>query len=133
MVAIGFQSTSDFQIVRLVPWSLPAATVATTVLFMSTRTWCLGKWSGMVVDALAHGLGAAAASGCAYMLGSLAGDTFPAVPLGMMPFLAPISAGMIGASIGAVLCASTRQGVCKVGQAQAVEAKIPMGAFAPAV
>jgi hypothetical protein len=132
MLAIGNGGIGDFHILTLVPWSLPAATVATLFLFMSTRTWCLDKWSGIAVDAIIHGGGAAAASECALLLGTLAGDTFPSVPAGMMPFLAPISAGVIGASIGAVLCASTRQRVHAVGKARSPDPTMPMGALAPA-
>jgi hypothetical protein len=132
MVAIAHAGAAEFRILPLLPWSLPAATVATLFLFMSTRTWCLGKWSGMAVDALTHGIGAAAASSCALFLGWLAGDTFQVMPAGMMPFLAPISAGVIGASIGAVLCANTRQRVCNVASARTPEAKMPIGALAAA-
>ncbi|HVM85024.1 MAG TPA: hypothetical protein VMW18_14130 [Candidatus Binatia bacterium] len=120
MVAVGYKPIADFQILTLVPWSLPAATVATLFLFMSTRTWCLGKWSGIVVDAIVHGCGAAAASECALFLAGLAGEHYEKMqPDGIMPYLAPISAFVIGASIGAVLCANTRQRVHKVGAAQA--------------
>ena len=88
----------------------------------------------MAVDALTHGTGAAAASTCAMFLGMLAGDTFAVMPPGMMAYLAPISAGVIGASIGAVLCANTRQRVCVVASARAPDATaMPFGTLAPAV
>jgi hypothetical protein len=133
MVATGNRAIADFRILPLIPWSLPAATVATLFLFMSTRTWCLGKWRGMAVDALVHGSGAAAASSCALFLATLAGAV-SSMPPGMMLYLAPISAGTIGASIGAVLCANTRQRVCVVGAAQqAGDATPPMGAWAHAI
>jgi hypothetical protein len=132
MVATGNRAITDFRILPLIPWSLPAATVATLFLFMSTRTWCLGKWSGMAVDAIVHGCGAATASSCALFLATLAGAV-SSMPPGMMPYLAPISAGTIGASIGAVLCANTRQRVCVVGAAQCTDAKLPVGALAHAI
>jgi hypothetical protein len=131
MVATGNRNITDFRILPLIPWSLPAATVATLFLFMSTRTWCLSRWSGMAVDAIVHGVGAAAASACALFLATLAGAVFT-MPAGMMPYLAPISAGTIGASIGAVLCASTRRKVCAVGHAHCAEAEMPVSGLAAA-
>jgi uncharacterized membrane protein YeaQ/YmgE (transglycosylase-associated protein family) len=64
-------------------------------------------------------VGAALASECAFLLATQLGGKF-SMPEGMMPFLAPISAGVVGASIGAVLCANTRQRVCRVAAAHAV-------------
>jgi hypothetical protein len=123
-----YGTSIEVAVLPLVPWSLPAATVATLFLFNSTRKWGLGKWSGMVIDAATHGVGAALASECAFLLGGMLGDKFELIKEpGLMQFLAPISAGVVGASIGAVLCANTRQHVCKVTAAHATAPQ-----FAPA-
>jgi len=129
----GLHAAAPVPILTMLPWCLPPATVATLFLFNSTRSWGLGKWSGMAIDAAMHGAGAAIASECAFLLGMLLGDRFYALPeAGMMQFLAPISAGLVGASIGAVLCANTRQHVCKVTAAHAVRPALPMVALVPA-
>lgn len=131
---IGPRAGAPIPILTLLPWCLPPATVATLFLFNSTRSWGLGKWSGAAIDAAMHGGGAALASACAYLLGTLLGDRFYALPeAGMMTFLAPISAFMVGAGIGAVLCATTRQRVCKATAAHAPRPQMPLGALVPAV
>jgi hypothetical protein len=127
-----YGTSVEIAVLPLLPWSLPAATVATLFLFNSTRNWGLGKWSGMAIDTAMHGAGAALASECAFLLGTLLGDKFELMPEpGMMQFLAPISAGVVGASIGAVLCANTRQHVCKVTAAHATAPQIAAAGALP--
>jgi hypothetical protein len=97
------------QLWQILPWSLPPATVATVFLIMAGRETGAGRAVDLGLDALVHGSAAAFASLVALLLAMLAGSTFQHLPPGIMPYLAPMTATGIGATIGAVLCATCRR------------------------
>jgi hypothetical protein len=95
---------------RILPWVRPAATVSTIFLLMAARRGA-GGWAGAAIDGLVHGIGAAAASGIALVLFELHYDFGGVFPNGLMAFVAPITAGLVGFSIGIVVCFTARQQV----------------------
>jgi hypothetical protein len=102
-------ASSVVQLWQILPWSLPPATVATVFLVMAGRETGAGSAVDLALDALVHGSAAAFASLVALLLAILAGSTFSHLPAGIMPYLAPMTATGIGATIGAVLCATCRR------------------------
>ena len=96
---------------HILPWSLPSAAVATVFMLMSRRPQFSSRFLDPLIDAVAHGTAAAAASWLALFYLGLAGargnldDHFP----GLFDYLAPISGFCVGGSIGFVLCATCRR------------------------
>ncbi len=96
---------------RILPWVLAPAAVSTIFLLMAGRAAAPG-WASAAVDGLVHGLGAALASLISLKLFELAGYGFKSYPPGLMSYVVPMVAGMIGLGVGAVVCASARRRVC---------------------
>lgn len=92
----------------ILPWVLPAATVATIFLVRASHT-AVGGWFDMLADGAIHGVGGAAACAISLLLSWLAGDTFPRFPPGLMNYMAPLAVGLIGFCIGAVVCYTARR------------------------
>jgi hypothetical protein len=103
---LGVQS---IQLWHIVPWALPPAVLATAFLIMAGRTPNSGRARELTIDALVHGGLAAVVSLLAVFLSMLAGNDFASLPSGLILYLAPTTAGAIGASIGLVLCGTCRQ------------------------
>jgi hypothetical protein len=88
---------------RILPWVLPAAAISTTFLLRAARP-TVGGWTVALIDGIAHGVVAAVASFISLQLFVLAGYTFPTFPDGLMLYVSTITPGVIGFSIGAVIC-----------------------------
>ncbi|HEX7970309.1 MAG TPA: hypothetical protein VF502_18950, partial [Stellaceae bacterium] len=80
---------------RILPWVLAPATVSTIFLLMAGRATVPG-WGSAAADGLVHGLGAAGASLVSLQLFELAGYSFKGYAPGLMTYVAPSLAGLIG-------------------------------------
>jgi hypothetical protein len=101
--------TKVIQLWRILPWALPPAVISTLFLVLAGREPHFSNSVELALDTVAHGIAAALAATCALFLSYAAGNRFESLPDGFPIFLAPISAGVIGASLGLVLCAACRR------------------------
>lgn len=111
--------TKVIQLWRILPWALPPAVISTLFLILAGRQTHFVNSIELSLDALAHGSAAALAATVALFLSYAAGNRFEALPEGFPLFLAPISAGAIGAALGLVLCAACRR---RIGSLRSVPA-----------
>jgi hypothetical protein len=101
--------TKAIQLWRILPWALPPAIVSTLFLILAGRKTRFDDRIELAFDAMVHGGAAALAATGALFLSYAAGNRFGGLPEGFVNFLAPISIGVIGAALGAVLCAACRR------------------------
>jgi hypothetical protein len=109
----GTSAAGSVDPLRILPWVLPAATVSTIFLLRAAQP-AVGGWTTALTDGFFHGVGAAAASYVSLQLFALSGYTFRDLPDGLMTYVSLITPGLIGFSIGGIICYTTRRQVHSV-------------------
>jgi hypothetical protein len=96
------------EIGRILPWVLPPALLATLFLSLSDRKPLASRTLDVLLDVTVCGGAAAAASALALAFTVAQGYGYAKLPPGFMWYLAPITAAMIGVTIGAIVCLTVR-------------------------
>jgi hypothetical protein len=95
---------------RIVPWILPPAIVATTFLALSGRRALPRVWLDILFDAAACGAAAAGAAALSLLFTTkVQGYHYDPLKLEVLWYLAPITAGMVGVTVGMILCLTVRR------------------------
>ncbi|MCP4328046.1 MAG: hypothetical protein GY791_06370 [Alphaproteobacteria bacterium] len=123
MVSTGSSENARVVIQQIFPWAVPPALVGTIFVLMSNLRLSDHRAINFVVDLVAHGVPAAVVSLIVVKLTYALGLAVRGVPEEYFLIAAPVTAGFIGGSLGALQCLISRQDIPSQSMAPATGAR----------